>query len=82
MRIKVNIVCEILRTMLLFVMAIFVVNSFYKTHASIEKLESGLEELFEELEEAFEEVDSEQDTFVHEIKELREHIKALEKQKR
>ena len=32
-----------------------------------------------ELDEAFEEVDYEQDTFVREIKELRERIKALEK---
>jgi negative regulator of genetic competence, sporulation and motility len=40
-----------------------------------------LEELYEELDEAFEEVDCEEDTFVREIKELRERIKALEKTK-
>lgn len=75
----ISIVCDILKTMWLFVIVIFVVVSFYKTHISVEKLESVLEELYEELDEAFEEVDYEQDTFVREIKELRERIKALEK---
>jgi hypothetical protein len=74
-----NISIVILGTMWIFVIAIFVVVSFYKTHISVEKLESVLEELYEELDEAFEEVDYEQDTFVREIKELRERIKALEK---
>ena len=58
-----------------FVIATFEVVSF----ARVKKLKSVLEELFEELDEAFEEVDYEQDTFVYEIKELRERIKALEK---
>lgn len=75
----ISIVCDILRTMWLFVIVIFVVVSFYKTHISVEKLESVLEELYEELDEAFEEVDCEEDAFVCEIKELRERIKALEK---
>jgi hypothetical protein len=70
-----NISIVILGTMWIFVVAIFVVVSF----ARVKKLESVLEELYEELDEAFEEVDCEQDTFVREIKELRERIKALEK---
>jgi hypothetical protein len=75
----ISIVCDILGVMWLFVIATFVVDGVYKTHISVEKLESTLEELYEELDEAFEEVDYEQDTFVREIKELRERIKALEK---
>lgn len=65
----------ILGTIWIFVIATFAVVSF----ARVKKLESVLEELYEELDEAFEEVDCEQDTFVREIKELRERIKALEK---
>jgi hypothetical protein len=70
-----NISIVILVTIWIFVIATFAVVSF----ARVKKLKSVLEELFEELEEAFEEVDYEQDTFVCEIKELRERIKALEK---
>ena len=70
-----NISIVILVTIWIFVIATFAVVSF----ARVKKLKSVLEELFEELEEAFEEVDYEQDTFVREIKELRERIKALEK---
>jgi hypothetical protein len=70
-----NISIVILGTIWIFVIAIFVVVSF----ARVKKLESVLEELYEELDEAFEEVDYEQDTFVREIKELRERIKVLEK---
>ena len=62
-------------TIWIFVIATFAVVSF----ARVKKLKSVLEEFFEELDEAFEEVDYEQDTFVREIKELRERIKALEK---
>ena len=70
-----NISIVILVTIWIFVIATFAVVSF----ARVKKLESVLEELYEELDEAFEEVDCEQDTFVREIKELRERIKALEK---
>ena len=70
-----NISIVILVTIWIFVIATFAVVSF----ARVKKLKSILEELFEELDEAFEEVDYEQDTFVREIKELRERIKALEK---
>jgi hypothetical protein len=70
-----NISIVILGTIWIFVIATFAVVSF----ARVKKLESVLEELYEELDEAFEEVDYEQDTFVREIKELRERIKALEK---
>ena len=70
-----NISIVILVTIWIFVIATFAVVSF----ARVKNLKSVLEELFEELEEAFEEVDYEQDTFVCEIKELRERIKALEK---
>ena len=70
-----NISIVILVTIWIFVIATFAVVSF----ARVKKLKSVLEELFEELDEAFEEVDYEQDTFVREIKELRERIKALEK---
>lgn len=72
-----NISIVILVTIWIFVIATFAVVSF----ARVKNLKSVLEELFEELEEAFEEVDYEQDTFVHEIEELRERIKALEKTK-
>lgn len=72
-----NISIVILVTMWIFVIATFTVVSF----ARVKKLESVLEELYEELDEAFEEVDYEQDTFVCEIKELRERIKVLEKTK-
>ena len=70
-----NISIVILVTIWIFVIATFAVVSF----ARVKNLKSVLEELFEELEEAFEEVDYEQDTFVREIEELRERIKALEK---
>jgi len=70
-----NISIVILVTIWIFVIATFAVVSF----ARVKKLKSVLEEFFEELEEAFEEVDYEQDTFVREIEELRERIKALEK---
>lgn len=70
-----NISIVILGTIWIFVIATFAVVSF----ARVKKLKSVLEELYEELDEAFEEVDYEQDTFVREIKELRERIKALEK---
>lgn len=70
-----NISIVILGTIWIFVIAAFAVVSF----ARVKKLKSVLEEFFEELDEAFEEVDYEQDTFVREIKELRERIKALEK---
>jgi len=70
-----NISIVILGTIWIFVIATFAVVSF----ARVKKLESVLEKLYEELDEAFEEVDYEQDTFVREIKELRERIKALEK---
>jgi cell division protein FtsB len=70
-----NISIVILVTIWIFVIATFAVVSF----ARVKKLESVLEELYEELDEAFEEVDCEEDTFVREIKELRERIKALEK---
>jgi hypothetical protein len=70
-----NISIVILVTIWIFVIATFAVVSF----ARVKKLESVLEKLYEELDEAFEEVDCEQDTFVREIKELRERIKALEK---
>ena len=70
-----NISIVILVTIWIFVIATFAVVSF----ARVKKLKSVLEELYEELDEAFEEVDCEQDTFVREIKELRERIKALEK---
>jgi len=70
-----NISIVILVTIWTFVIATFAIVSF----ARVEKLESVLEELYEELDEAFEEVDCEEDTFVREIKELRERIKALEK---
>jgi hypothetical protein len=72
-----NISIVILVTIWVFVIATFSVVSF----ARVKKLESVLEELYEELDEAFEEVDCEEDTFVREIKELRERIKALEKTK-
>ncbi|MBP7211190.1 MAG: hypothetical protein KBA02_08390 [Paludibacteraceae bacterium] len=72
-----NISIVILVTIWIFVIATFAVVSF----ARVKNLKSVLEELFEELEEAFEEVDYEQDTFVREIEELRERIKALEKTK-
>ena len=72
-----NISIVILVTIWIFVIATFAAVSF----ARVKKLKSVLEELFEELEEAFEEVDYEQDTFVYEIKELRERIKAIEKTK-
>ena len=72
---KKNISIVILGAMWIFVIATFAVVSF----ARVKKLESVLEELYEELDEAFEEVDYEQDTFVREIEELRERIKALEK---
>jgi hypothetical protein len=72
-----NISIVILVTIWIFVIATFAVVSF----ARVKKLESVLEELYEELDEAFEEVDCEEDTFVREIKELRERIKALEKTK-
>ena len=70
-----NISIVILVTIWIFVIATFAVVSF----ARVKKLESVLEELYEELDEAFEEVDCEEDTFVREIEELRERIKALEK---
>jgi hypothetical protein len=70
-----NISIVILGTIWIFVIATFAIVSF----ARVKKLESVLEELYEELDEAFEEVDCEEDTFVREIKELRERIKALEK---
>lgn len=70
-----NISIVILVTIWIFVIATFAVVSF----ARVKKLESVLEKLYEELDEAFEEVDCEEDTFVREIKELRERIKALEK---
>lgn len=70
-----NISIVILVTIWIFVIATFAVVSF----ARVKKLKSVLEEFFEELDEAFEEVDYEQDTFVREIEELRERIKALEK---
>ena len=70
-----NISIVILVTIWIFVIATFAVVSF----ARVKKLKSVLEEFFEELDEAFEEVDYEQDTFVREIKELRERIEALEK---
>ena len=70
-----NISIVILVTIWIFVIATFAVVSF----ARVKKLDSVLEEIYEELDEAFEEVDCEQDTFVREIKELRERIKALEK---
>ena len=47
---------ETIRTIVLFVIAIFVVVSFYKTYISIEKLESVLEELYEEAFEALKEL--------------------------
>ena len=72
---KKNISIVILVTIWIFVIATFAVVSF----ARVKKLKSVLEEFFEELDEAFEEVDYEQDTFVREIEELRERIKALEK---
>jgi len=72
-----NISIVILVTIWIFVIATFAIVSF----ARVKKLESVLEELYEELDEAFEEVDCEEDTFVREIKELRERIKALEKTK-
>ena len=70
-----NISIVILGTIWIFVIATFAVVSFTR----VKKLESVLEELYEELDDAFEEADYEQDTFVYEIKELRERIKALEK---
>ena len=70
-----NISIVILVTIWIFVIATFAVVSF----ARVKKTKASWKKLYEELDEAFEEVDYEQDTFVREIKELRERIKALEK---